>query len=40
MSMTKSTSPTAIQTRNPYSEGQAEVICATPDEIETATVRI
>jgi hypothetical protein len=38
--MTNSTSATEIQTRSGYSDGNADVICATPEEIETATVRM
>ena len=38
--MTNATSATAISTRQGKSAGSAEVICATPEEIETATVRI
>ena len=40
ISITNITSATAIQTRSGYSAGNAEVICATPEEIETATVKM
>jgi len=38
--MTNSTSPTAMKTRYEYSTGNAETICATPDDTDTATVRM
>ena len=40
MSVTRSTMPRAISTRQFKSVGNAETICATPDEIETATVSV
>jgi hypothetical protein len=40
ISMTNTTSTTAIPTRYASRAGKAETICATPEEMDTATVKI